>query len=440
MAKRKPQQPKAGAAAAGPELVSITGIAAGGAGVGRLQDGRAVFVHRTAPGDEASVIVIDERARFARATLLKVEKAGHGRRKAPCPHYGRCGGCTLEHLEYMAQLRVKSFLVADALNRIGKLGVALPDVVPSPNEFRYRNRVSFTLLRLQHGRLVAGFHELERPGRIVDIGGDCLLPEEPIAQAWDELRANWGADANLLPSGGKLRLTLRASASGAISLIIEGGNSPGDPQKLLGAVPKISSIWHRRRDEDEMVLLGGQEAIQESWQDEEVDLSGSVFLQVNRAAASKLEDYVLERMGNVKGKTIIDAYCGVGMHTRRLARVGAQVTGIELDEAAIKEAKAAKIPNAAFVVGRVEEELPRHLPADMVIVNPPRGGLEAKAITPLLRRPVDKIIYISCNPATLARDLERLAPRYQLHTLRCFDLFPQTAHVESVAELKCVTT
>jgi 23S rRNA (uracil1939-C5)-methyltransferase len=438
--KRKPQPRKAGARATGPELVQITGIAAGGAGVGRLKDGRAVFVQRTAPGDEAYVEVIENKPKFARAALLKVEKAGHGRRKAPCPHYTRCGGCTLEHMDYMAQLRVKSFLVADALTRIGKLDVALPHVEPSPNEFRYRNRVSFTLMRLQHGRLVAGFHELEKPGRIVDIGGDCLLPEAPIAEAWDELRANWGPDANLLPSGGKLRLTLRASATGSISLVVEGGRNQGEPAKLLAAAPKISSIWHRPRPEEDMVLLGGQEAIQESWQDEDVELSGAVFLQVNRAAASKLEDYVLLIAGNVKGKVIVDAYCGVGLHARRFARAGAEVHGIELDPLAIKEAQAAAVPNTNFICGRAEEELPRLLPADLVILNPPRAGIEQSAVLPLLKKQVPKIIYISCNPATLARDLERLAPKYKLHTLRCFDLFPQTAHVETVAELRCVTT
>lgn len=438
--KRKAQNKKAGAHAAGPELVSITGIAAGGAGVGRLADGRAVFVHRTAPGDEAYVRVIDTKPRFARASLLKIEKAGQGRRKAPCPHYGKCGGCTLEHLEYMAQLRVKSFLVADALTRIGKLDVALPHVEPSPSEFRYRNRVSFTLLRLQHGRLVAGFHELEKPGRIVDIGGACLLPEEPIAEAWDQLRASWGPDANLLPSGGKLRLTLRAAGTGAISLVIEGGSQGGSMEQLLAAVPAIASVWHRPTPDDELVLLGGQEAIQESWQDEELDVSGAVFLQVNRAAAARLEDYVMQRLGDVNGKNIIDAYCGVGLHARRLARAGAHVTGVELDPLAVREAQAIAIPNAAFICGRVEAELPRLLPADIVILNPPRGGIEASAITPLLRRPVDRIIYISCNPATLARDLNRLSSRYQLDSLRCFDLFPQTAHVETVAELKCVTS
>ncbi len=408
--------------------------------MGRLQDGRAVFVHRTAPGDDVYVKVIENKPRFARGSLLKVEKAGQGRRKAPCPYYGRCGGCTLEHLEYMAQLRVKSFLVADALTRIGKLDIALPHVEPSPSEFRYRNRVSFTVMRLQHSRVVAGFHELEKPGRIIDIGGACLLPEEPIAEAWDQLRENWGPDANLLPSGGKLRLTLRASAAGAISLVVEGGTGTGDPETLLAAAPKISSVWHRPRDESEMVLLGGQEAIQESWQDEEVDLSGAVFLQVNRAAASKLDDYVLERAGNVNGKNIIDAYCGIGLHARRLARAGAHVTGIELDPLAIQEARAAGAGNTAFICGRAETELPRLLPADMVILNPPRAGIEETVVKPLLRQPVDKIIYISCNPATLARDLDRLSARYKLDSLRCFDLFPQTAHVESVAELKCATS
>ena len=150
--------------------VEITGIAGGGAGVGRLPDGRVTFVHRTAPGDEVEVRVVEERGRWTRSELVAIRRKAPGRREAPCPHYDRCGGCTLEHLEYEAQLEAKSRIVADALQRIGRIEIDLPEITPSPDEFRYRNRVSFTLRRTVSG-VVAGFHALEDPDTIVDITG-----------------------------------------------------------------------------------------------------------------------------------------------------------------------------------------------------------------------------------------------------------------------------
>lgn len=421
------------------ELVQITNIAAGGAGVGRLRDGRAVFVHRTAMGDRARITLIEKKKAWARGALEAIEEAGPGRREAPCRYYAKCGGCTLEHLEYDAQLRAKAQIVQDAMTRIGKLQIETPEVVGSPNEFRYRNRVSFTLMRLTR-KVVAGFHELEHPGRVLDIGSACLLPEEAIAEAWKELRANWGDRAILLPAGPKLRLTLRASAQGAISLVVEGGRTTGDPEALLVAVPCIQSIWHRPQPDEPIVLLAGRSALTESWQDEDLDLSGSVFLQVNRAAAELLEEHVMQLAGDVAGKGIVDAYCGVGLHARRLARAGALVIGIELDPLAIDEANAAEVQGTRFICGRVEEEMPRFLPADIAILNPPRAGLHEDVTAILNRKPSQRLIYISCNPATLARDLDRLRGKYEVQSLRCFDLFPQTAHVETVAELKCATT
>ena len=421
------------------EVVDITGIAAGGAGVGRLADGRAVFVQRTATGDRARIDLIEQKKSFARGVLRGLEREGPGRRQAPCPHYDRCGGCTLEHLEYTAQLDAKSGLVFDALTRIGKLSVEKPVVTASPDEFRYRNRVSFTLARVGE-RVIAGFHELDKPGRVLDIGADCLLPEQAVADAWRQLRSVWGKQANRLPSGPKLRLTLRASAEGAVSLVVEGGYSTGKPEELLSAAPLIQSIWHRPRPDAALVLLAGREAILESWQDEDLDLSGAVFLQVNRKAASLLEDYVMGVAGDVAGRTVVDAYCGVGLHARRLARAGAKVTGIELDPLAIEEANAANIPNATFVCGRAEEEMPHYLPADFAIVNPPRAGLHEDATRALAVKPAQRVVYVSCNPATLARDLNRMSEVYEIKSIRCFDLFPQTAHVETVVELQCVTS
>jgi 23S rRNA (uracil1939-C5)-methyltransferase len=420
-------------------LVHITGIAAGGAGVGRLPDGKAVFVQRTAPGEDVEIRVIEEKRRWARAEVIAIRTRSSERRDAPCPHHARCGGCTLEHLTYEAQLNAKARIVADALRRIGGIDVVIPEVVASPAEFRYRNRVSFTLVRLGSGRVVAGFHELNHPERIVDIGDACMLPELPIAEVWGRLRAGWGEDANLLPWGRRLRLMLRAALSGEVGLVVDGGYTAGDPDALLERVHGLSAIWHRARQDDAHQLIGGAGAVEEDWQDEELALSGAMFLQVNRGAASLLEDYVVSIAGDVAGKRVVDAYCGIGLHARRLARTGARVIGIELDRDAVEEARKSVAEGLEIREGRVEDLLGSTLPADFVIVNPPRGGLDP-AVPKLLATSRARILYVSCNPATLARDLQRLGSGYRLASLRCFDLFPQTAHVECVAELACVTS
>lgn len=417
-----------------PVSVRIDSIAAGGEGVGRLPDGRVAFVHRTAPGDLAEVALVERKERWARGRLLRVLEPSPERREAPCPFYARCGGCTLEHLPYDAQLRAKARIVADALTRIGGIPVEAPEVVPSPAEFRYRNRVSFALRRAEHGRVEAGFHALGAPDEIVDLGGACLLPEEPVARVWDALRAAWGPDARRLPSGERLRLTLRASAQGEVSLLVEGGYSPGRPEELIEAVPGLVSIWHQRRDAS-AELIAGAPGLPETWGDETVELSGAAFLQVNRGAAALLEAHVAGLAGEVAGLRVVDAYCGVGFHARRFARAGATVVGIELDPQALDEAARAAPEGARFVQGPVEERIRAELPADLVVLNPPRAGVHADVVDALAAMPAERVIYISCNPATLARDLKRMTGVYRLERVRAFDLFPQTAHVETVALL-----
>jgi 23S rRNA (uracil1939-C5)-methyltransferase len=420
--------------------VEITGIAAGGAGVGRLPDGKAVFVHRTVPGERARIRVIEEKRRWARGHLVQLLRSAPERREAPCPHYERCGGCTLEHLDYEAQCRIKGGIVADALRRIGGLEVETPEVVASPDEFRYRNRVSFTLLRLGSGRVVAGFHEIERPERVVDITEACLLPEPAIAEAWGRLRASWGEGAYRLPSGERLRLTLRGTTEGRVALLIEGGFAKGRPDELLEWAG-LAAIW-QRRGAGEPRLLAGDAAVHEEWRGEPLELRGATFLQVNRRAAALLEDHVLTLAGVGIGsppRRVVDAYCGIGLYARRLARAGADVVGIELDERAVEAARSGAPEGASFVAGRVEDKLVEALPADLVILNPPRAGLDPAVPEALLEARPRRVIYVSCDPATLARDLERLGARYRIGSLRCFDLFPQTAHVETVAELICDT-
>jgi 23S rRNA (uracil1939-C5)-methyltransferase len=416
-------------------VVTIDSIAAGGEGVGRLDDGRVVFVHRTAPGDRAEVALTERRERWARGQLLRVLDPSDLRREPPCAFYAECGGCTLEHMHYPAQLGAKARIVADAITRIGKISVEEPEVVPSPLEHRYRNRVSFALRRLGGGRVVAGFHALGDAERVVDIDGRCLLPEEPISRVWDRLRAAWGPDARLLPAGERLRLTLRANAAGEVTLLVEGGYSPGEPMELLRVVEGLTAVWYQPGGAGPE-LIAGAPGLPESWGDETLDLSGAAFLQVNRSAAALLEEHVMTIAGEVNGCRVLDAYCGVGLHARRLARAGATVVGIEVDTEAVAAANRTAPPNASFIEGAVELALPGLLPADLVIVNPPRAGLAAEVPDALRADPPARIIYISCNPATLARDLQRLGDTFELESLRSFDLFPQTAHVESVVALR----
>jgi 23S rRNA (uracil1939-C5)-methyltransferase len=420
------------------QVIDITAIAAGGAGVGRLPDGRVTFVHRTAPGDRAEVRLVDSRRRWTRSRLLRVLDPGKGRRKAPCPYYDRCGGCTLEHMVYEAQLSAKARIVGDAFQRIAGLDLAAPVITASPTEFRYRNRVTFTVRRGPEG-VQAGFRELERPDRIVDMGAACLLPEDPIAEAWGRLRSVWGPNAQKLPSGRELRVTLRATGQGGVTLAIDGGYAQGRPGELVSAVPAVRAVWHRPAGAAEYALIAGDGQLRERWAEDDVELSGDVFLQVNRGAAALLEEHVLDRVFAKPPARVLDAYCGVGLYARRLEREGVSVVGIEAHPEAAAEARRAA-PRATILQGKVETLIDEALPVDLAILNPPRAGLDVAVIGAMAARPPARLLYVSCDPATLARDVSRLKGDWELVGVRCFDLFPQTAHVETVVEMQCVTT
>lgn len=416
--------------------IEISGISSTGAGVGRLPDGRVVFAHRTAPGDRARLRIDALRPRWGRATLEEVIEPGPQRREAPCPRYERCGGCTLEHLEYDAQLRAKGALVTEALTRIGgRSDVPEPDVHRAPSETRYRNRATFTLRRLAHPRVVAGFHELGGPGRILDLGGECLLLEEGVAAAWEALRAGWGLHARHLPAGRELRLTLRGLADGTSILVIEGGSGRGTPEAILAAVDGLRAVWAAPGGGAPQ-LLAGEDQVEEEWLGERIVLQPGAFLQANRAGAAILHAHVLHEIGSPTGLRILDAYCGFGGTGRALARQGADVIGIEIDARAREMVAGRPVEGFVVLEGRVEDRLDEALPVDRVILNPPRQGAAREVMEALARGTASRVVYVSCDPATLARDLERLGPDFALRRLQVFDLFPQTAHVETVATLE----
>lgn len=424
-------------------VLDIRGLSSEGAGIGSLPDGRVVFVHRTAPGDRVEVELTQLRRRWGRGRLVRIERPGPHRRVAPCPHQARCGGCPLEHLEYPAQLEAKRSRLEEALRRIGKLeGLPAIEVHPSPREFRYRNRVSFTLRRLAGGRVVAGFHEVDRPDRIVDLDEACLLPEEPVARAWGALRQSWGPGAERLPEGRELRLTLRGTSDGQVLLLVEGGRlqegkrlQEGGLDILLEGVPGLVAIWHREGTTDVPRLLAGTDEVEELWLGEVHPVRPGAFLQVNRAAAELLHELVLRELAPPRGRTLVDAYCGIGVYGRRAARHGGRAVGIELDAQAASVARSRAPAGFHLLEGAVEERLQEALPADLVVLNPPRSGVADGVMERLAATSPERIVYVSCDPATLARDLARLGDGFRIGRLQAVDLFPQTAHIETVVTL-----
>lgn len=419
-----------------PVSVRMTAIAGGGDGVGRLDDGRVVFVPRTAPGDLAAVVVEQDRGRWVRARVEHLLEEGPDRRAAPCPLYDRCGGCQLQHITYEAQLEAKAGVVRDALVRIGGVEVEPPAVEPSPAEFGYRNRVTFTLRRLRGGRVVAGLHALGRPGRIVDVDR-CLLPEAPIQQAWKELREAWGPGASGLPPGGELRLGVRATASGAVALAVEGGGPTWtSAAELLDRAPTLGTIWYRPSGDDEVWRhMAGDAALTDDWFGERVSVGPGAFVQVNRRAATLLHRHVVAESGAAAPGCVVDAYAGHAAYGRALARQGASVTAIEAAPDAARAARHEAPEGLDVIEGRVEDHLGDLLPADLVILNPPRTGLDRAVPALLSDHAPRRIVYVSCDPATLARDLNRLGEGWARARVAAFDLFPQTAHVETVVTL-----
>jgi 23S rRNA (uracil1939-C5)-methyltransferase len=243
-----------------------------------------------------------------------------------------------------------------------------------------------------------------------------------------------------MPRDGEWRLALRVSSEGRVGLAIEGVKRPADiDRSLLAELLKsgVVAVW-MVNEKGRIIAHAGEETLAEKWGVYEVPLAGTAFVQVNREAAERLDDYVRSQSGAGRGTRVIDAYCGFGLRAFELARGGADVVGIESDRHAVRSAMviaAERGLSVRFVADRVEDMLSKELPADLVILNPPRGGVAPEVVGALLRSPSARIIYVSCDPATLGRDLKNLSTGFALEACRAFDLFPQTAHVETVVTL-----
>jgi 23S rRNA (uracil1939-C5)-methyltransferase len=400
--------------------VRIESIAAGGDGVGR-HEGLVVFVPRSAPGDVVRVSA-ERHDRLMRGQVVEVLTPSPLRADPCCDHYDldRCGGCQIQHLGYEAQLDAKGGFIRDSITRIGRVPVDKPGVEASGKQWRYRGKLTMKLRHVD-GRWVAGLHRYDAPDEIFELR-DCPITDESVLASWRMVLEK----QELLPQAWELRAAVRVLSSG-FAFTLEGGQDWPTHNEFFSSIDSMTELWWKPR--------GGSRRLLQS---KTTDRAGASFTQVNPGVAAQLRGWVLSLAGAMHPATAIDAFAGTGDLAAAMAADGVRVTAIEIDRDAARLAASRLPAGSRMIAARVEEALPGSLPADLLIVNPPRAGLDAR-ITDLLQsmapgRGPRGIIYISCNPATLGRDLQRMRS-YRIRSLRGFDMFPQTAHVETVCEL-----
>jgi 23S rRNA (uracil1939-C5)-methyltransferase len=397
-------------------------MAAGGDGVANLPDGRTVFVPRAAPGDRLLLRNLRLHSRFARADIAEVLEPGADRVMPPCVHYiaDRCGGCQLMHLSPEAQRSVKSRIVGDAFRRIAHLDVADPDVLPAAADFGYRSKVTFTL---RPGR-VMGYHPVHDATKVFDVH-ECLIADDEVRALHAALRSV----REYLPRD-KARVVLRIDRAHGRHVMIE--SEAGDAWTGASRV----HLGLRRNGIDAVVWWWPEAGAPRVMAGADTPWPATVFEQVHPAMGRIVREAALDALGAVAGSAVWDLYAGIGESTAELASRGATVDSVESDARAVKLAESLGPAGPRRHAGLVED-LAVDLPVPQLIVsNPPRIGMVPRATEALLRSRAERIAYVSCDPATLARDVARLQGAYRLTQLRAFDQFPQTAHVECLAVME----
>ncbi len=423
--------------------VRIDSLAFGGCGVGRIA-GKVVFVPYSAPGDELRIEITKKEKGFMEGTPIEVTSPSPIRKEPPCSYHSVCGGCHWLHIPYREQLKAKEGIFRDTLRRIGKIDPSIAQPIqPSPTEFNYRSRVQLKVLEDKIGFYRRESHEL------VDIS-ECPLAHPIINRILSGLRKVWPrslrsvtrVDINVSPSDEK----------GIVGIFLKGKNDFDFARflKMLNqAVPEVTGLVAHYGKE---VQGYGSPHLFSQEGEFRLRASEGSFSQVNYSQNLNMKDYILSFAGLKGDETVLELYSGGGNFTIPLARAAGKVVGIEVSrssiEDAIENAKMNGIRNATFIQATAEKGLEKvvgaysHTPlqdpkgTDLILVDPPRDGCSKKVIEGIVFLKPRKVIYVSCNPSTLARDLSRFqALGYKVRTSRPFDMFPQTYHIESVTEI-----
>ena len=440
--------------------LSITGYTAEGRGVGRLL-GAAVFVPGAALGDTLNVRILKTEKTYAYGKIEEIRTPSPDRIAPDCPQFGKCGGCAFRHLRYEAECRAKEQRVRDALERIGGCD---PDLVqpihPAASPDRYRNKAQFPLGLDENGRLSAGFFA-PHSHRIVPCE-DCLLQPEVFRSAVRAVK-RWHRETgeSVYDEGtgkGRMRhLYLRAAMGDGgvmVCLVVNGSavhNEPRLVELLREAVPGLQSVVLNTNTKRTNVILGpssrtvwGEDHLTDTLCGLRFSISPHSFYQVNRDGAERLYEKAAEYAALSGNETLFDLYCGTGTIGLSMARKAGRLIGVEVVEQAVADARENArrngIENAAFFCEDAPKAAARlkaqGVRPDVVVLDPPRKGCGEALVRTVSEMAPRRVVYVSCDPATLARDLKTFsACGYTLREATPFDLFPRTAHVECAAWL-----
>ncbi len=409
--------------------VQLEKLTYGGDALGRLEDDRAVFVPFGLPGERVRIRLVQEKKNFARAELLEVIEPSPNRISAKCKHFfsplhdtegvgeGICGGCHYQNLPYEAQLTAKAEILRDQLQRIGKIkNPPVQPMVGCPSPWNYRNHVQFHLTNA--GKL--GY--VGTMGNAIIPITECHLPDEGINELWPQLELETNSSLE--------RVSLRAGANDDLMLILESDALEVPELELEAGI----SVVHLA--EEDALVMAGEDHILAQVLARGFRVSAGSFFQVNTVMAEKMVEHLLDKLP-LPAKTIVDVYCGVGLFSAFLAPKCERLIGIESSPSACEDfaLNLDEFDNVELYEGAAEDVIP-HLEAQQAValVDPPRTGVDKRALDGIRQLAPQVIVYVSCDPSTLARDAARLiAGGYRLVEVTPFDLFPQTYHIESIS-------
>ena len=405
--------------------VIVDKFAYGGECFGRLEDGRAVFIPFVLPGEKVKIELIEEKKGFTRARLVEIIEPSPNRIEPFCQHFSVCGGCHYQHMSYQTQLIAKQEIVEDAFKRIAKLdNIPMQPIIPSEKQLNYRNTVQFHPTWDGH----LGY-QAWRTNKVVDIS-ECYLPMPVIDDLWKNMQFPEEAEIN--------RVSFKQNNYSDSMLILESNLS--DLPEFSADLP-ISVVYVHPKGG--RVLSGNNYLVYEV-HGENFQVTADSFFQVNFSGAEKMITQLLNEVEknfpNRNDLTIFDVYCGVGLFSKFLAPKAKELIGIELSESACEDfsVNLNSFDNVSIYQDKAERALPtiKGKP-DMIVVDPPRTGLGKYALDAIIEKEPELLIYISCDPSTLARDVKKLVEAdFILESVTPLDMFPHTYHIENIVVLK----